>query len=349
MQGGPQYSLKVLLERALAARLPALSEPHHQALRLFNGFYEGYPDLVVDLYATTLVLFHYGTPPDAIFSLLPELMEVYRRHLPWLSCILLKNRHAQNPVERNGTILWGGPPSKRIRENNVWYALNLTMHQDASFYLDTRILRGWLKEHSAGLTVLNTFAYTGSLGAACRAGGAERVVQVDLDRRFLNLAKDTWSLNGWPIHRPDFLNTDVFRQAGLWRRRQEAFDLVILDPPFFSQTEAGRVDLVQDSARLINKLRPLVKNGGRLVAINNALFVSGAAYLQTLEALSEGGYVTLEETLPVPADVTGFPETRVTPPPVDPAPFNHPTKIVILRIHHRQTPQKHDLSLTQPG
>lgn len=349
MQGEPQPNLKPLLEKALAARLPALAEPHHQAVRLFNGFYEGYPDLVVDLYASTLVLFHYGTIPGAISSLLPELMAFYRHRLPWLSCILLKNRHAQDPNERNGTILWGGPPSKRIREENVWYALNLTMHQDASFYLDTRTLRGWLKEHTAGLTVLNTFAYTGSLGAACQAGGAERVVQVDLNRQFLNLAKDTWSLNGWLIRRSDFLCTDVFRQAGIWRRHRECFDLVILDPPFFAQTEAGRVDLVQDSARLINKLRPLVKDGGRLVAVNNALFVSGAAYLQTLDALSAEGYVTLEEILPVPADVTGFPETLVAPPPTDPAPFNHPTKIAILRIRHRQKAPKHDLSPTQQG
>lgn len=340
MQGEPHHSLSFFLERALAARLPVLSEPHLQALRLFNGFYEGYPDLVVDLYASTLVLFHYGAPPEAISPLLPELLALYRHHLPWIRCVLLKNRHAQNPEERNGMILWGGPPSKRIQENNIWYAINLTMHQDASFYLDTRILRRWLKEHATGLTVLNTFAYTGSLGAACQAGGAEHVVQVDLDRRFLNLAKDTWSLNGWPIHRSDFLSVDVFRQAGGWRRRGERFDLVILDPPFFAQTEGGRVDLVQDSARLINKLRPLVKDGGRLVAVNNALFVSGAAYLQTLEALSAGGYVTLEEILPVPSDVTGFPETRVTAPPADPAPFNHPTKIAILRIRHRQNPEK---------
>lgn len=38
--------------------------------------------------------------------------------------------------------------------------------------------------------MLNTFAYTGSLGVAACAGGTRRVVQVDLNRRFLDLARD---------------------------------------------------------------------------------------------------------------------------------------------------------------
>jgi len=35
------------------------------------------------------------------------------------------------------------------------------------------------------------------------------------------------------------------------------------------------VDLNTDSARLINKVRPLINDGGWLVSVNNALYVSG--------------------------------------------------------------------------
>jgi 23S rRNA (cytosine1962-C5)-methyltransferase len=37
----------------------------------------------------------------------------------------------------------------------------------------------------------------------------------------------------------------------------------------------------------------------------------------------------------VPPDCTGYPATRVSAPPVDPAPFNHPTKIAILRVRRK--------------
>jgi 23S rRNA (cytosine1962-C5)-methyltransferase len=324
-----------LIERALRAREGLLDEAHNAALRLFAGFYEGCPELVADVYGTTLVLFNYADPPAAQEAVLAEVSAFYRARLPWLTGVLVKARVGADEAARSGQLVWGGPPARRVREEGVWYALDLSMHQDASFYLDTRGLRTWLRAQAGGLEVLNTFAYTGSLGAACLAGGAARVVQVDLERRFLNLAKDTSSLNGWPVRRADFLTGDFFRLAGQMRRRGESFDLVILDPPFFSATSAGRVDLVSDPARLINKLRPLVRDGGRLVAVNNALFTAGQDYLDALEKLGADGYLTLEEIIAVPEDVCGYAATRVYGPPADPAPFNHPTKIAVLRVKKR--------------
>jgi 23S rRNA (cytosine1962-C5)-methyltransferase len=257
--------------------------------------------------------------------------DFYRARLPWLVAVLVKTRHSPISAERDGQLLWGGPPARRVHENGVWYAIDLTLHQDASFYIDMRGLRAWLKANVSGLSVFNTFAYTGSLGAACRAGGAARVLQVDLNRRFLNLAKDTFSLNGWPVQRADFLAEDFFRLAGQLRRCAESFDLVILDPPIFSATPAGRVDLVADPVRLINKVRPLVRGGGRLIAVNNALFTSGEEYMRLLEGLGADGHLALEEIIPVPEDICGYPATRFSIPPANPAPFNHPTKIAILR------------------
>jgi len=70
----------------------------------------------------------------------------------------------------------------------------------------------------------------------------------------------------------------------------------------------------QESARLINKVRPLINDGGLLVAINNALYVSGKEYMRTLEALCEDGYLKIKELIPVPDDCTGTPETQVGKP-----------------------------------
>jgi 23S rRNA (cytosine1962-C5)-methyltransferase len=109
---------------------------------------------------------------------------------------------------------------------------------------------------------------------------------------------------------------------------------VLIDPPFFSATSKGTVNQVSESARLINKVRPLINNGGMLVAINNALYVSGKDYMQTLESLCEDGYLKIRELIPVPQDVVGF--NRLNAPIVDPSPFNHSTKIAILDIKRKQ-------------
>ena len=206
----------------------------------------------------------------------------------WLESGILKTRNSASMEEKRGRRLFGGEPDRKVQEHGVWYALDLCMNRDASLYLDTRNLRLWAKNHLRDQSVLNTFAYTGSLGVAALAGGANRVIQMDLNRQFLNLAKTSYTLNGFPIYKEDFISGDFWSEAGRLKRIGERFDCVLLDPPFFSATSKGRLDLNMDSARLINKVRPLINDGGWLVSINNALYVSGEAYLQTLERLSRG-------------------------------------------------------------
>ena len=324
-----------LLNTALAARAGLISEPHDTALRLFNGFYEGCPELVADLYARTLVLYNYADTPETGQHLLDTTQDELLGCLPWINCVVRKTRAAASSEERCGQVVWGGPATRRVRENGVWYALNLTLNQDAGFYLDTRNLRSWLREHCAGLRVLNTFAYTGSLGVAAMAGGAKRVVQTDLNRSFLNIAKDSCSLNGFPIIKSDTLSGDFFRVTAGLRRRGELFDVVIADPPFFSSTAGGRVDMASDSPRLLNKLRPLVADGGWLVAVNNALYLSGKDYLTELETLCGDGYLSIDSLIPVPEDITGPDTASRGVLPADPAPFNHPTKIALLRVRRK--------------
>ena len=99
------------------------------------------------------------------------------------------------------------------------------------------------------------------------------------------------------------------------------------------------MDLQSDTTRLINKVRPLIAHNGTLVVINNALFTSGAVFMGELEALTASDYLAFERIIPIPEDITGFPETIQTPPPTDPAPFNHPTKIAILRVFRKDKRQ----------
>lgn len=323
-----------LLEKAIEARQSLFDPAHQSAFRLFNGFSEGNPELVIDLYASTLVFHNYAEDITQGLSLVNEAKELLVNRFPWAHVGILKTRNGRSQEEKRGQILFGEKPDRKIHEHGVWYAVDLIMNRDTSFYLDTRNLRRWLIENMRGKTVLNTFAYTGSLGVAAMAGGASRVVQLDLNRQFLNLAKDSYTLNGFPIHKDDFLASDFFPAIGVFKRSHETFDVVLIDPPFFSTTSKGKVDQENESARLINKVRPLIKDGGVLVAINNALYVSGKEYMQTLESLCRDGYLKIRELIAVPEDVAGY--NKVNAPITNPSPFNHSTKIAILDVKRKQ-------------
>ena len=324
------------LQKAIEARESLFDARHESAFRLFNGFTEGYPELVIDLYASTLLIHNYADDPGQGKLAVQQAQQFLLSRFVWLHAGIVKTRNGETQSEKRGQLLFGEKLDNRIKEHNVWYAVDLTLNRDASLYLDARDLRKWLIENMKNNTVLNTFAYTGSLGVAALAGGASRVVQHDLKRQFLKLAKTSYTLNGLPIHQQDFISEDFFTAVGKLKHSNQLFDCVLLDPPFFSRTPKGKVDQVNESARLINKVRPLINDGGYLIAINNALYVSGKEYMQTLEALCKDGYLKIKELIPVPEDFTGYPETRAGKPITDPAPFNYSTKIVILEVKRKQ-------------
>ena len=110
---------------------------------------------------------------------------------------------------------------------------------------------------------------------------------------------------------------------------------MFLDPPIYSATSKGVVDLAQSYTRLINKVRPLINHDGYLVAVNNALFFSGAAYLKEIESLCADGYLTIEELIPVPEDSIGDSRIQLAGLIADPTPFNHSTKIVVLKVRRK--------------
>ncbi len=330
--------LEPTLHRALNARKELIDEDpkHESGFRLFNGFYEGSRDIAIDIYAKTAVIHNYAKQPadgDQAVSIARQFIMI---NLPWVEAILLKVRKGATPETKNGTLIYGEKLDTSVRENGVRYALDLTMNRDASLYLDTRNLRQWLLQNSKDKTVLNTFAYTGSLGVAALAGGAKRVIQTDLNKKFLNVGKTSYTLNGFPINKKEFIAQDFFSMVKQYNKDGHPFDLVLLDPPFFSKTGKGKVDMAEDIDRLINRVRPLVSNGGHIVAINNALFVSGNDYKRQLDSIAGHRFVRFVEEIDVPFDFTGYESTRVDDPVTDPWPFNHSTKIAVLEIWHKR-------------
>lgn len=328
-------SIETLLDRAIAFRASSFDERHETAFRLFNGFTEGEPSLVVDLYARTIVIHNYADKPELGIAAVVHTQQFIKERLPWVTAVVVKSRNDQDPAARRGIVVFGDTPDRKIRENGIWYAIDPLLNRDVSFYLDTKNVREWASRALKGKTVLNTFAYTGSLGVAAQAGGAARVLHLELNRKFLNVAKTSYTMNGFPINKLNFLAGDFWPMVNRLKSAGERFDCVFLDPPMYSATTKGVVDLARSYSRLINKVRPLINDGGYLIAINNALFVSGADYLAEIEALCLDGYLQIEELIPVTPDFAGNTETQRVGNLPDPDPFNHSTKIVRLKVRRK--------------
>ena len=321
------------LEKALNFRETELTNSHTNALRLFNGFYEGYPGFAVDLYAKTIVFQWYDReqPPDSVFF--NSIIAFYQERLSQVQSFLLKNHFSGEDVIRRGVVLAGREADHSIIEWNVQYHIDLFLNRDCSFYLDSASVRKWLIENSKDKRVLNTFAYTGIFGIAALAGDAQSVTQTDLNKRFMNLFAKGAEMSRFEMNRSQIIPGDFFRVIGRLRKENRLFDTVILDPPFFSTKPSGTIDQLQHSAVLVNKIRPLVADDGIIVVMNNALYLSGEAFMEQMNAIC-GPYLQTGEMIPVPESFIGK-SGNWDEAPVSFLPFNHSTKIMLLHVRRK--------------
>lgn len=314
-------AISSLLDAALKKRTDLLTDSDTDCCRIFNGFYEGCSAFSIDRYAETAVILwqEKKTPPSRD---LLEVLTAFCSGIPEITSVLYKNRYDPDPQARLGRLLAGTDIAVKCREWGHTYPLRLTMNKDCGFYLDSALLRKWLLLNSAGKRVLNTFAYTGSLGLAADYGGAAKVTQTDMNRNYLQ-----------HIPGEEIIIGDFYRVMGDLRHSERLFDVVILDPPFFSVTGAGRVDQTRNCIALANKIRPLVADGGQIIIINNALFLPGADFAGQISSIC-GEYLKQREIIPVPDSFFGGdPDSARLPVPC--APFNHPTKMIIIDVSRK--------------
>ncbi len=155
------------------------------------------------------------------------------------------------------------------REDGLSYLIRATEGLSSGLFTDMREGRGRVAAWAEGKTVLNTFASTCGFGVAAMAGGATRVLNLDLSRGVLAWGQENYRLNGFEPDSRDFVFGDVFDWLARFARRGETFDLVILDPPGFSKTKSTRFSAAQDYGRLAELAAQVVSPGGRLLACSN--------------------------------------------------------------------------------
>src|SRR5512138_2679303 len=89
----------------------ALFDPEHEsAFRLFNGFTEGFPDLTIDLYASTVILTNHADPPLRGNALVAAVLPFLQERLPWIQTVILKIRNSKSAEEKRGKIIFGTQP-----------------------------------------------------------------------------------------------------------------------------------------------------------------------------------------------------------------------------------------------
>ncbi len=242
-----------------------LSGLAHEPRRLFHGRGVTVPEyefLVIDWYPPLLLVTLYEDQnPDWLQLLADEIKAILGTKLKG---IVVQDRSKVKALPR---IIYGSAPEHLvIEEDGLRFAIAPLARQNIGFFPDMASGRQLLRSIANGKKVLNLFAYTCSLSVAAIAGGADQVVNLDMNRNLLERGRENHRLNNHDLRRVSFLPYNLFKSFGRLQKLGP-FDLVIIDPPYLQK---GSFKAERDWPKILRKLPSLLSRNGEIIAAVSA-------------------------------------------------------------------------------
>jgi len=237
----------------------------------------------------------------ARFSELTSLAEAFgaQQAIEW-TAILGRHLVHQPREENRPEILKGDDPGEfLVTEGGLAYLVHPSAGYSSGLFIDQRENRRFLRTLRPA-RVLNLFSYTCAFTVAAVAAGASETVSIDIARKALERGLRNLDANRFTRSGHRVIADDVLKVLPRLRRRGEAFDTIILDPPTFARRGKGAPFRVEE------QLPTLIDDCSRLLAPGGWLFVS-----------TNSGSVAPSELHDWATDIAPLAESKMLPPPPD--------------------------------
>ncbi len=289
------------LTYAVDYRRAVLSEDDFRCCRLIFGEADRFPGLTVDRFENVLVTETLSLGMERIKDMLfPALADVLRARGVEIAAVYERNESALRDKEGmprgKGFFSGSGDGHVEICENGVFYDVDYINGQKTGFFLDQKFNRRAIRQIAAGRRVLDCFTHTGAFGLNAAAGGAERVVSVDVSADALAQAKHNAARNGLD-GRVEYLCADVFElltamdAAG----RRGEYDFIILDPPAFTKSGATVKNAFRGYKEINLKAMKLLPRGGYLATCSCSHFMTDELFRRMLREAAADAAVELRQ------------------------------------------------------
>ncbi|MGZ6174718.1 MAG: class I SAM-dependent rRNA methyltransferase [Candidatus Binataceae bacterium] len=285
---GPAEIIGWRMERALKLR-ESVIDADTDCYRMLNGDGDGLSGVVVDRYGDVAVVQLLTAGAERMRN---EIVE-HLKSMISPRAIFERSQGAvrrQEGLEDTVGMIAGAAAGEvsvseiRVSENGIKMIVDLEHGQKSGAFLDQRENRARFGALAAGARVLDLCCYTGGFALHALKGGAAEVVAVDTSAHALDLAQRNLELNGYPASAVRL----VHGEAGIFLgKRNERFDLIVLDPPPFarSRADARRAEhlYVELNALALGALNP----GGFLMTFSCSSHFCGEDFVRAMR-IAEG-------------------------------------------------------------
>jgi 23S rRNA (cytosine1962-C5)-methyltransferase len=275
-----------------------LITPFINAYRLIHGEGDGLPGLIVDVYDKIAVVQAHSHGMHLDRHLIAQsIKEVLREQIDG---VFYKSQSTLEKTENEYLLGMGGVPHT-VLEHGQKFLVDWEEGQKTGFFLDQRENRKLVGEYARGRKVLNTFCYTGGFSVYALAQGAELVHSVDSSEKAIELTRKNLELNGFDSNLHACYAEDTF---DFFKNRNEAYDLIILDPPAFAKHKDSKHQAMKGYQRLNAEAMRKIKSGGILFTFSCSQVVDRQLFYDTIvsAAIQSGREMKVLQHLGQPAD-----------------------------------------------
>lgn len=245
-----------------------------EAWRIYDKDIPQFP-FAVDVYGEHIHLQEYDTGwlmhPEEYRQWLADVCEAVQ----FVTGFPAQNIHLKQRARQKGTAQYEKTGTSGedfiVCEHGRRFWVNLDKYLDTGLFLDHRNTRKKVGDTAAGKRFLNLFSYTGSFTVYAATGGAISSETVDLSNTYLDWAKRNFELNGMDLAAHRIVRADVFQYLDEAAQQGKQFDLIVLDPPSFSNSKKmlDILDIQRDQAKLVDGTMRLLAPQGTLYFSNN--------------------------------------------------------------------------------
>ncbi len=275
------------------------------AYRVINAEADGLPGITIDRYGDYVVSQLFSPATSAIAELVYDAIEEIYKPRSIYEQKRFRPQTGEGPrapatLER-GVV---APVEFEVKECGLKFLVDVTAPLSTGLFPDLREGRRAVAQHAKGRRVLNLFSYTGAFSLYAAHAGAREVVSVDLAQRVHARARKNFELNGIPERSHEFIVGDSFKVLAKMAERGRKFDLIVIDPPSFSQSKTGVFSMQKDYRDLIQAALAVAAPNGLMACVSNTHKVSWDELDRTIgeAAGNSGRYVRVIQRLGLPPD-----------------------------------------------
>lgn len=158
-----------------------------------------------------------------------------------------------------------------VSEGDLKFLVNPWDYVDTGLFGDHRITRQMVREAAAGKDFLNLFCYTGAFSCYAAAGGARSSISVDRSKTAVEWARKNMALNGIDQRHHRVVQIHAFDFLAVAQRKEERFDLAVVDPPSFytRESRSDHFDVAKDHPELLMAVAAIMRPGGLIYFSTN--------------------------------------------------------------------------------